>query len=101
MINVDTVTLPAYWASALVNNDWSGLTEVETVMCRAAIARLAADGWSVVSTVDDDEPRFTWSYQLYCPEADCSGGDVLDYVVHKKGSVCDDLRKVPRVDGQV
>lgn len=87
-IEVDTVTLPSYWASALVNGDDSGLEDNEIAMVEAACGRLAADGWYVVDVARDDDgngedARFTWSYQLYCPEADCSGGDVLDYVVHR------------------
>ena len=81
--HINTVTLPAYWASALVNGDYSGLDDAEAARCEAAEAKLAEDGWSVVSTADDDEPRFTWSYKLYDPEADCSGGEVLDYTVLK------------------
>lgn len=27
--HIETYTLPAYWASALINNDWSGLKEQE------------------------------------------------------------------------
>ena len=82
-IEVDTVTLPAYWASALVNGDYSGLDDDEAARCEAAEKALAKDGWSVVSTADDDEPRFTWSYGLYDPGAEVSGGDVLDYTVLK------------------
>lgn len=82
----DTVTLPAYWASALVNGDFSGLDANETKRCKAAMARLAADGWHVVDTVRDndgngEDARFTWSYWLYDPDAGCDGGEVLDYVV--------------------
>lgn len=84
VLEVNTVTLPAYWASALVNGDFSGLDEVERQRCEHAITALHDDGWSVVSTADDSEPRFTWSYQMYDPEADCQGGDVLDYVAHRQ-----------------
>ena len=86
-IETDTITLPSYWASALVNGDYSGLSDdSEVKRVNATIDRLAADGWHVVSTADDDdgnsvEPRFTWHYRLYDPGADCSGGEVLDYVL--------------------
>ncbi len=82
-IEVDTVTLPAVWASALVNGDWSGLDAADTAACEREIERLKADGWSVVSTSDDAEPRFTKQYRLYNPGSDYTGGDVLDYVVHR------------------
>lgn len=34
-MDLETVTLPAYWASALVNNDWSGLTAADATELRA------------------------------------------------------------------
>lgn len=79
----DTTTLPAYWASALINGDFSGLDDDEAARCRAAIGQLAADGWRIVDTArdEDSEQRFTWHYQLYDPGADCSGGEVLGYVI--------------------
>lgn len=82
----DIITLPAYWASALVNGDYSGLADhdpAEADRCKAAQANLARDGWQVVSTADDGEPRFTWHYRLYDPDAECQGGEVLDYVILK------------------
>lgn len=84
-IIVSEVTAPAYWASALVNNDCSGLEDqnpAEAARCRAFVSTLAKDKTSIVSCAD--ESRFTWSYQLYDPGADCQGGDVLDYVTHKR-----------------
>jgi hypothetical protein len=80
-IETDIVTLPAYWASALVNGDTSGMDDDEIADMEAQLDGLASEGWRVVSTVDDDEPRFTWSFNLY--GGNCAGGDVLDYVVHK------------------
>lgn len=82
-IEVDTVTLPAYWASALVNGDFSGLTPAERDALHASLASLQARGWYVVSTTEDDS-RFTWSFRLYGGTAD--GGDVLDYIVHRMAS---------------
>lgn len=85
-IETDTVTLPAYWASAIVNGDYSSFTlhddggDAETAACDSALEALADDGWRVVSTVEDSE-RFTWSFDLYGGTA--SGGDVCDYVVHR------------------
>ena len=79
------ITAPAYWASALVNDDRSGLTHGETL---ALYAWLEQEEFPNVVDVyrDDDgtlqEPRFTWSYGLYAgPLCTCQGGEVLDYVV--------------------
>lgn len=78
-----TVTGPVYWASYFVNGDDSGLEPDEKVR---------ADAWldrnKVVTVVDvardedgdGQEARFTWHYQLYDPLANCSGGEVVDYV---------------------
>lgn len=79
-VECNTTTLPSYWASALINGDYSGLDDNEAERCRAAVERLAADGWSVVSDEEDSE-RFTWHYDLYDPDAGCSGGNVCDYVI--------------------
>jgi hypothetical protein len=82
-IEVDMVTLPAHWVSALVNGDFSSFENdpAELAACRKSIADLAAEGWQVVSTVDNAEPFFTWHYRTYGGTA--QGGDVLDYVVHR------------------
>ena len=78
-IEVDTVTAPAYWASYLVNEDASGLDDDERRAADRWLADLAP--WRVVATIDDAEPRFTWSFRLYGGESD--GGDVIDYIVHR------------------
>lgn len=86
---MSTVTLPAYWASALINGDYSGLKDSdpeEAKRCRAKVKELAAEGWSVegIDGQDEDgevEARFTWSYDLYDPGAGVSGGEVLDYII--------------------
>ena len=69
----DTYTAPAAWASALVNGDYSGLDDADTLACRAWQESILPA--RVVSC--DGEPRFTWSYRLYGGLYD--GGDVLDY----------------------
>jgi hypothetical protein len=81
------VTLPAYWASALVNGDYSGLDDGEAAHVEKIISDLASDGWYVVDVKRNDdseaeEARFTWCYQLYNAYGDARGGDVLDYIVH-------------------
>ena len=83
-LKADIVTAPSYWASALVNGDFSGIEEERE---RQAIERfLAAIAPARIVSIDDDaEPRFTWHYQLYCHDScDASGGEVLDYVTLEK-----------------
>ncbi len=83
-IERDTITLPAAWASALINGDYSGFDysneyEDDAARCAATEQNLADQGWSIVSC--NDEPRFTCNYRLYDPYADCVGGEVLDYTI--------------------
>src|SRR6185436_4433097 len=60
-IETDTVTLPACWASALINGDESSFSldddggEVEIVAIDAALAPLTAEGWSVIDVASDEE----------------------------------------------
>jgi hypothetical protein len=83
-IAVTTATAPAYWASYLVNGDASGLEDREQASADRWIAKQAP--WYVVDVARDgdneQEARFTWSYQLY--GGDAKGGDVLDYVMHRQ-----------------
>lgn len=79
-IESDTVTGPAHWASYLINGDDSGMTDEEIAACNAWQKKL--EPWYVVSTADDDEPRFTNSYDIHSG-TDIRGGSVIDYVVHK------------------
>ncbi|HEX9472488.1 MAG TPA: hypothetical protein VF957_23430 [Bradyrhizobium sp.] len=88
LLIVDTMTLPACWAAALVNNDYSGLDATDATACRNIVSGLASQGFRVVDVARDDngegaDPRFTWSYDTYGGTA--RGGDVLDYVVHCLG----------------
>ncbi len=83
-IETDAVTLPSYWASALINGDTSGMDDTEITDMEAELAALSRDGWSVIDVARDDdgeaqEPRFTWSFNLY--GGNCAGGDVLDYTI--------------------
>lgn len=85
---VDHVTLPSYWASALVNGDFSGLEDEEADQCRMMQHQLATEGWHVVDVVRDEngeghDARYTGSYQVHNPHSQYRGGDVLDYVVHR------------------
>lgn len=88
---VDTVTLPAYWASALINGDYSSFSlnddggAAEIADLKREVAALAAEGWQIVDVARDEDgnvrdPRFTWQFSLY--GGNCAGGDVLDYVIH-------------------
>jgi hypothetical protein len=84
-MTTDTITLPAAWACALINGDYTGFDFScqdggEALRCSTAEDELAAEGWSVV---DCGEAYFTWSYNLYDRGADCSGGEVADYTIVK------------------
>ncbi len=81
MIESDTFTGVAYWASYLINGDSSGMGDSEIALCDAWHDSLSP--WYVVGIVDDSE-RFTWSGKLY--GADCDGVTVCDYIVHKQES---------------
>lgn len=84
-IKVETVTLPAFLASALVNGDESGLEDSDMDCLNRVYEWLDKSKLTVVDVARDDdgnamEPRFTWSFRLHF--GDASGGDVLDYVCH-------------------
>lgn len=77
------VTGPAYWASALVNGDRSGLGAEECAQLDAWLKREGRPNIVDVARDDDgngQDPRFTWHFRLYAPECDCDGGEVLDYL---------------------
>ena len=78
---VTKITGPAYWASALINGDESGLSDEESAQL-AQWCELKAP-WYIVSVVEDSE-SFTWSYQAHNPFADCAGGEVVDYIAHRQ-----------------
>lgn len=71
-----TITAPACWASYLVNGESRDMDPVE---------KSQADAWMIsnrvcyVHSVEGD-PWFTWSYRVHNPLADCTGGEVADYV---------------------
>jgi hypothetical protein len=74
----DSITFPAYWASALINGDYSGMDEAESAQCKRAEKKLALQGWSVVSVGDS---YFTNSYASDSPFS----GDVADFTIVKGG----------------
>jgi hypothetical protein len=88
-LHTDTVVAPEAWACALVNADWSSLSEHEAQLCEAFEADLATDGWAVYDVARDGasgepyEPWFTWNYCTYVPGADRDGGMMRDYIVGK------------------
>lgn len=67
---------PSHWASALVNGDYSSLSDEESAQVRRWLSR---EGVSVLSVVDGAEPRFTWHYDMFSG-SEYKGGEVLAYV---------------------
>lgn len=91
-IDTSTVTGPAAWASALVNGDDSGLDADDELYLKRWVENLGKDGWYVVATVEDQEPRFTNRFDLYSGGMKqnghlITGGDVVDYIVHRQKMV--------------
>ena len=81
-IETNMITLPAAWATALMADDYSTLAGDEANRCLRQAASLAREGWDVVDC--EDEARFTWLYHIYDKEAECEGGDVLDYTLIRR-----------------
>lgn len=82
---VETVAAPASWATALVNNDWSGLDDdpEDAAACRAWMAEAAEEGWRVVDVARDgdgnaEDPWFSSSAGFH--GSPYSGADLLHYV---------------------
>lgn len=69
-----TVKLPAFLASALVNGDESGLTEEDSVWLARAREYVAPG-----DVVDVGEPYFSWTCEL--PGWGRLGADMADFVV--------------------
>ncbi|BDG74379.1 hypothetical protein [Roseomonas fluvialis] len=88
---IETIVAPASWATALVNNDWSGL-ELEAVdakACRAWLKAQSGDGWRVIDVARDTEgnpedPWFSWSADLH--GSPWRGADLLTYVRERAAS---------------
>lgn len=77
MIETDTIVLPAFLASALINGDVSGIEDSpdDMAMLRAVEGMLTRRGWSVVSC--EGEPYFA----RYPAWLSSLSGDVLEYTV--------------------
>jgi hypothetical protein len=87
MNKVWELTGPAYWASAIINGDRSGLEPDERQRLDAWLARELGPNDDIVDVARDDEgqgldPRFTWDFDLHGGE--CRGGEVIDYIVHTR-----------------
>jgi hypothetical protein len=82
---IETIVAPASWATALVNDDWSGLASEpdDAKACRTRLAAQRADGWRIVDVVRDadgnpEAPWFSWSADLH--GSPWRGADLLTYV---------------------
>ena len=55
-----TFTAPSAWASAFINDDWSGLEEdpQDAELAREVLAMYTSDGWSIV---DCEDAGFLWN----------------------------------------
>lgn len=72
MNNTLDYTLPAYWASYLINGDDSGMFEKDKRDCADFLAK---EGISASDFVDCGESYFSWRN-----DATDLGGDVCDFV---------------------
>ena len=75
MKEITRYTLPAYWASYLINNDATGLEEGEQETIDTFLVR---EGIAFVH--DCGEPSFA-----HCNDATSLGGDVCEYIVTMRG----------------
>lgn len=73
-IKVIEVTLPAYWASYLVNGDASGISDEDLELCDEWLR----DNLELIVVSCDGEPYFSRYNDAGTPGA----GDVLDYQCH-------------------
>ena len=78
-MKVDSITLPAAWASYLVYDDGSDLSEQEQDQADSWLARVLEPGQYIIGVNGD--PWFTGSFDLY--GGDCRGGQVLSYITHQ------------------
>jgi len=73
-----TYVLPAYWASALINSDMSGLKESEI----QEILKFLKDNPEILTVVDCAEESYFSKYN----DAGTLAGEVLDYICQVKES---------------
>jgi hypothetical protein len=63
-IEVDTILGPAHYASYLVNDDHSALSEAEVEEADRWCDSVCEGGWRIVATNDNDGTWYTRSYGL-------------------------------------
>lgn len=91
MIEVSEVVGPAHWASYLINGDATGFDYYNThsdqagdrdkADCDKWIDKLSKEGWSIVSTKDDEEQWFSSFY--FDSHGRTLGCSVITYILHK------------------
>jgi hypothetical protein len=78
-VRTETLTLPSYLASALINGDTSGL-EPEDMQWLAAAEKMVAESGSHITLDNDAEPYFASSYACDLPGYRLAG-DFLDFTL--------------------
>lgn len=73
-MKTETYILPEYWASALINNDYSGLEHDDIAQIENFIEDNKQDGCSFYCLGFSEEAYFKWSN-----DATSLGGNVLKY----------------------
>jgi hypothetical protein len=78
----ETRILPAFFASAIVNSDESGMDDREIRHMNAYLSDMKSNGWNVVGLFDDNEAFFSSFHDArdYVLPCDC-----LTYLVERKG----------------
>ena len=68
-IKTDTYTLPAFWAGALINGDYTGLTDAEETEIDQWLSDNVAAGWAVDVS---EETFFAYRNDANNMGADCA-----------------------------
>lgn len=86
---IETIVAPASWATALVNDDWSGLDlePADAEACRVWLAAQHNGGWRVIDVARDakgnpEDAWFSWSADLH--GSPWRGADLLTYVRERR-----------------
>lgn len=72
MLNIITYTLPAYWATYLINGDDSGISDEDKQQCDSFLSRERL----TMPVSCSDESWFSW----HNDSGNNLGGDVMEYV---------------------
>lgn len=83
--HVIETSAPAYWAPYLVNGDASGLDAREIALADkwqaghapAYVVDVARDRFGLPAS-----PYFSWAYGAIAGDETCTGGELLDYILH-------------------